>query len=119
MKYIKTVPEIELADLQGRKFVDENKNQLKMDLKSFLVNLLSDSKFAEDKLGSSKLFFIVEIKNQIDKQDFNKEYIELENEQYKAIKQITENPSTEYDSRLAYSLLPFIKTILEASDEKP
>lgn len=116
MKYIKTVPELKLTDLQGRIVVDERQNQLSMNLKLFLTNLLSNEKFAEEKQGSNKLFFIMEIKEQIDKQDFSAEYIEFENEQYKAIKAITE--SQDYDSRMAHCFVPFVRTVLNATDEK-
>jgi len=117
MKYIKNLPEVDLVSLHGQKFTDEQGNQLKMNSKLFLINLLADEKFASDKQGSAKLLFIVEIKKQIDRQDFNKDYIIFENEQYKAIKESTETGT--YDSRMAVSLAPFIQAVLSASDEIP
>jgi len=117
MKYIKVLPEVELTNLHGQKFVDESGIQLKMNSKLFLTNLLADAKFAEDKTGSAKLLFIVEIKNQIDKQDFGQKYVSFENEQYKYLKSATE--AGEYDARMALCIAPFIEAVINATDEIP
>ena len=117
MKYIKVLPEVELTNLYGQKFIDESGVQVKMNSKSFLINLLSDEKFAEDKKGAAKLLFVVEVKNQIDNQDFSQKYIKFENEQYKAVKTSVENGT--YDARMAMCIAPFIESVLNATDEIP
>jgi hypothetical protein len=117
MKYIKSVSDQLLVNLQGVAIQDESKKTIELSFKSFLSNLLGDSKFAEDKQGATKILFIVEVKTAIDKMDFSKNYIELENEHYKAIKGALD--SSEFNTNIALTIYPFIQAVLNAVDDKP
>ena len=118
MKYVKNIKPIRLTNLFDVPYTDENGEEIMLDMHSFLLQRLVDSRF-----GSSveNLIISSQLKKAIDKsKNEGSEYIELETNDWNTLVEVVKVPSqgNQYNTHIAHCLVPFIQAVLNASDEK-
>lgn len=116
MKYIKVLEPIVLKNLFDKDIVQTDEGGKKfassMSFKNFLLQRVGDQKLSAD---MESLETVVRLKKAIDSADT---HVELETSDWKALLEVVKNPSSPYNPLFAYCLLPFMKAVEQASDEK-
>lgn len=116
MKYIQVQEPVTLKNLFDQKIVQENEDgtaqEAIMQFKTFLLQRVGDQKLSVNKE-------MLEVQDRLQKAISNAEgYISLETSDWKHLVDVINNPSAPYNPLFARCLLPFMKAVEQASDEK-
>lgn len=119
MKYIEIPAPVEVTNLEGTVIKNEKDEPVTVTFEQFLLGRLTDPKFASN---MAQVLIAVEIKTKLSEaKKVGGLVLELENEHYKTLKEVVENPSKEvgYTPGLAHNLVAFMKAVVDAKDQKP
>ena len=113
MKYMKMVDNVKLIDVFDKKIVDEGGKSLEISFKEFILGRLSDPQFSK---GMDMVMSAFQIKQAVNRGNGS---LELETSDWKHLVEAVKNPSpqTAYHPMYAVNLVPFMKEIINATDE--
>lgn len=115
MKYVKVLDDIKLVDLNDNEVAPEGK-QLEISFKDFVLGRLSDPKFAK---SMDMVFSALQIKQSL--KDLEGDVLVLDTSDWQNLLEVVKEPSPQatYHPLYAFNLVPFMKAIVEATDNKP
>ena len=117
MKYMRVLDTITLKNVFGKvvsaEDEDGNKTDAALSFKDFVLGRLLDAKFSKDVEG---VMSAMQIKQAVDQAD---KVLALETSDWTKLLDAVKNPSGGYNPAIAISLVPFMKEIINASDEEP
>lgn len=113
MKYMKVLDSVELTDVFDKAVVDEKGEPVKLTFEQFVLGRLSDPQFSKN---MDMVMSAFQIKQALDKCNGT---LELETSDWNNLVEAVKNPSpqTAYHPLYAVNLVPFMKEIINATDE--
>lgn len=125
MKYIEVPEPVTLITLNDIEMKNEDQEPATTSLREFIIGRMMDVKFLGAKKGVEGAIFLMECKQEVEKQlgkkddEKNPEILSLENETWKSLVESMKDPTGGYDSRYIHCLVPLMKPIMDATDKHP